>query len=90
MECAPDEEVPGEAVPEAAQEEGEDEGVAVGDGREGAALGEGLEEVVGEPGGEADVPALPEVLQVGREIGGAEVFRNREPSRRATPMAMSV
>ena len=74
VEGAPDEEVPGEAVPKTAEQERDQEGGGVTEEEMLAAFGEGFEDVVGEPGGEGDVPALPEVLQVECEVRTAEVL----------------
>ena len=75
VEGSPDEERPGDAVPEAAEQEGDEEGGAIAEAEPLATLGDGIEDVVGEPGGEGDVPALPEVLEVEGEVRTAEVLR---------------
>src|SRR5690606_27516404 len=72
VEGAPGDEGPGGAVPEAAQEHGGHE-VELGAHRALAVAAQGDVEVVAEPGGEADVPAAPELAGVARGVGHGEV-----------------
>ena len=74
---APDDERPGGAVPESAQEHGEEQ-VAVGSPGAVAAPAEGNVEVVAKPGRQADVPATPEVGDAGGEVGMLEVVHEGE------------
>ena len=74
---APRDERPGGAVPEAAEQHGGHE-VALGAGRAPAVAAEGNVEVIAEPGGEADVPAFPEIARVDGEIGVAEIEHEPE------------
>lgn len=69
---------PGRAVPEARDEEGEEDGEAP-PRHACRAAHHGVVEVVHEPGGERDVVALPEVLHAGGvEVGVAEVVHQAE------------
>ncbi len=72
VECAPDDEGPCSTVPESAEEHGEGQ---VDVGARGAFLvaTEGDVEVVAKPGGEGDVPALPEVGEADGGVGEAEI-----------------
>ena len=69
---APEHERPGRAVPEAADDHRQHQ-VAVERSRAAAAAAQRDVEVVAEPGREADVPAGPEVLRAGGEVGQVEV-----------------
>ena len=71
---APGDEMPGGAVPQAAQQHG-DHQVAISLERPLAIAAKRDVEVVAQPGGEADVPAAPEITGIGREVGHAEVDR---------------
>src|SRR6185312_16748255 len=64
VEDAPDRECPGRAVPDARDQE-RDEQIAIGEERAAAASAERDVNVIAEPGGEADVPARPEFAQPG-------------------------
>jgi len=72
VQGAPSDKGPVGAVPEAAQNHGDHEvGVSAGFCAAGAA--EGDEQVVAQPGGEGDVPAMPEIRRVGGAVGGVKV-----------------
>ena len=72
MPEAPKDEIPASPVPEAAQEHGNEE-VDFGAGEAKAISAEGDVEVIAEPGGEADVPALPEFTHAGGGVGKVEI-----------------
>lgn len=79
--CAPEGEVPGHAVPEADEEHGGDLGQQ-DHHRDGHRFlprpepaGDGIEEIGAEPLGKSHVPVVPELGQVGFEVGRGEVFR---------------
>ena len=73
MVKAPDDEVPRRAVPEAAEAEGDE---AVGHAPDGAeaTTAEWDVNVIADPRAERDVPALPKILQVTREVGPIEIL----------------
>lgn len=74
---APGDESPAGAMPEAADEHGDHE-IAGGGAEAAATAAEGDVKVVAEPAGEADVPAAPEVLGGGGEVGVPEVVHQIE------------
>ena len=55
-----------------------------------ATAAHGEENVVAEPGGEGDVPTLPEFSDIPGEIGKAKFFINSKPNNRAQPSAISL
>ena len=71
---APEDEGPGRAMPEAAEDHRQHQ-VAVGPQRAAAAAAQRDVEVVAQPVREADVPAAPEVPGAGREVRQVEVER---------------
>ena len=77
MEGTPDDEGPCSAVPESAEEHGKGQ-VDVGAGGAFLVATERDVEVVAEPCGEGDVPALPEVGEADGSVGVAEVVLNGE------------
>jgi len=72
VNAAPDDEGPGRAVPQAAEQHGEEE-IHVCAGVAQAVAAERDVQVVAQPGGERDVPAPPELARVAREVGLLEV-----------------
>ncbi len=72
MPEAPEDEVPGGAVPEASEEHGDEE-VSAGAPGARAVASEADVEVIAEPGGEADVPPLPEFAWGGGGVGDVEI-----------------
>ena len=64
-------------MPEAADDHREHQ-VAVGAALAAAVAAEGDVEVIAEPGREADVPAAPEILRAGREVGQVEIQHQLE------------
>ena len=77
MDEAPPGEGPRRPVPEAAEDEGDDE-VRVGRHPAAAVPRQGEEDVVAEPGRERDVPAPPELREVGGPVGRVEVLLEAE------------
>src|ERR1700749_667431 len=77
MQSAPQHEHPGSAVPETADQHGEEQA------EEGAPFAVAVAtqrdvQVVAQPGGEGDVPAPPEIREAPRAVGIAEVVRELE------------
>ena len=77
VEGAPAEEGPIGAVPDAADDE-RDEQVDVAAGGDDAVAAEGYVDVVLEPRGEGDVPAVPELADAAGEVRAAEVVHQAE------------
>ena len=91
VEQAPDHEVPAGAVPQAAQEEHDDQVEVRRAGRDAVAA-ERHVEVVAEPARQRDVPAAPELLDVSRDVRPAEVLResgSRTSARGRSPCPSS-
>ena len=80
----PEHEGPGRAVPESAQEKGEEK-VRQHSGEAFAVAAQRNVQIVAQPTGQGDVPATPEVLNVGGLVGRVEVLRqvNVEEERAA-------
>ena len=77
MSEAPQQEGPGCTVPDATEHE-DDQDVEDPSPELHAAAAEGDVDIVAEPGGEGDVPAAPEFLQVERLVGETEVLFQRD------------
>ncbi len=82
MDASPDEESPRGAVPETAEEHGEEK-VPIGTRVAEAITPEGDVEVITQPRGKGDVPATPEVGQGSCEVGRVEIFREDEAEHEA-------
>ena len=80
---APQDEIPGGAVPGSGDEEGE-QNVARGGGFAAATATKWDVDVVPHPGAEADVPATPEVGRGNGEVGMAEVFHKVKAEQSGT------
>ena len=78
MQPSPDHEVPRGAVPEAAEHH-DDEQVHVRANATLAVPAERDVQVVAQPRGERDVPAVPELGDGLREVGRVEILREHEP-----------
>src|SRR5687767_5247120 len=74
----PDDGCPARAVPQAGEEHGEEQ-IPAGHGNSAAAASDGEVDVIAKPGGEADVPAPPEVARADGKVGQAEVDDELEP-----------
>src|SRR5438093_684354 len=72
MQGSPDNERPRGPVPDAGDHHGQ-EHVAIGAPRAAAAATQREIEIILEPGGQADVPAIPEITQTGGSIWIVEV-----------------
>ena len=81
-DAAPQDEVPGGSVPQPADEHGQEQ-VPVDFPRRAAAATNREVEVLHKPGGQAHVPALPELAHIAREIGQVKVFRQTDPEHPA-------
>ncbi len=77
MEGAPHQECPASPVPEAADQE-DDQNVAVRPGRSPAAAAQGKIQALPQEGGQGDVPPLPELRHRGAAVGGVEVHRQAD------------
>ena len=77
VDHAPDHEVPARAMPQAGEEEDQEQ-VHIGACRSFAVAAERDVEVVAEEIGEADVPALPELADAARHIGPVEILQEVE------------
>src|SRR5947209_10249870 len=74
---APQHEIPARAMPKSGGEKANPE-IDVGLKLAAAIAAERHIEIVADPGGERDVPASPKVRQRLRDVGGVEVFLQRE------------
>ena len=83
MQGAPQHKCPRRAVPEAAQQEG-DEQVAQGPSRAPAVATQRNVQIIAEPAGQRDVPAPPEVLYIRGLVGGIKVPRQMDIEEQRT------
>ena len=77
VQGAPEDEVPGRAVPDTADHHGEEK-VAKVPRLAHPAAAQGDIEVIPEPGTQGDMPSPPEIADAGGKVGGVEVFQQAD------------